>query len=283
VLAAWRAFFAFLVLLLILLLFKRSLLKVARSNRFFLVLFGLAVALFNSSWTLSVAYNGAAVATVLAYCSAGFTVFLGWWFLGESLNWGKLLAALVSLSGCLLVSGALASSTWHFNLAGIITGLLSGLLYAIYTLLGRSASKRGISPFTSLLYAFGLAALFISLFNLLFAGRLPGTIEHLQDFLWLGRAWVGWGVLFLLAAGPTLVGFILYNTSLIYLPSSITNLVLTSEPVFSIILAFFLLSERLTHMQVLGSLLIIGGVIFLRIYEGRRSDRPGGEADLPVE
>ena len=71
----------------------------------YLVLYGLVLAFFNSLWTLSVSINGAAVSTVLAYCSAGFTALLGWWFLKERLDWGKLLAVALSLAGCVLVSG----------------------------------------------------------------------------------------------------------------------------------------------------------------------------------
>ena len=92
----------------------------------YLVLYGLVLAIFNSLWTLSVALNGAAVSTVLAYCSAGFTALLGWWLLKERLDWGKLLAVALSLGGCVLVSGALDPAAWRVNLLGIITGILSG-------------------------------------------------------------------------------------------------------------------------------------------------------------
>jgi len=43
----------------------------------------------------------------------------------------------------------------------------------------------------------------------------------------------------------------------------------TSEPVFTAVIAFFLLGERLTGMQLAGSLMILGGVLFLRVQEGR--------------
>ena len=104
------------------------------------------LALFNSLWTLSVSLNGAAVSTVLVYCSAGFTALLGWWLLKERLGWTKLLAVVISLGGCVLVSGALDPSAWGANLIGIVTGVLSGLGYAGYSLMGRSASQRGVEP-----------------------------------------------------------------------------------------------------------------------------------------
>ena len=269
ILAFWRDLFVFLTLLPILALGYRTLLRVHRQHLPYLVVYGLVLAIFNALWTLSVSLNGAAVSTVLAYCSAGFTALLGWWLLKERLGWGKLLAVALSLAGCVLVSGALDPAAWRLNVVGIVTGILSGLLYAIYTLMGRSASQRGFNPWTTMVYTFGFAAVFLLAFNLLSGGQLPGAATRPEDFLWLGKAWAGWAVLFLLAAGPTLAGFGLYNVSLTYLPSSVANLVLTLEPAFTASLAYFLLGEHLTMVQITGSLLILGGVVFLRISEGR--------------
>ncbi|HZD57183.1 MAG TPA: DMT family transporter, partial [Anaerolineales bacterium] len=61
----------------------------------------------------------------------------------------------------------------------------------------------------------------------------------------------------------------LYNVSLGYLPSSVANLILTLEPAFTALIAYFLLAERLNGVQLGGSLMILSGVVFLRIYEGR--------------
>jgi drug/metabolite transporter (DMT)-like permease len=269
VLALWRDGFVALALALGLGLLSPALLRVKRGYLPFLVAFGLVLAVFNSMWTLSVALNGAAVSTVLAYCSAGFTALLGWWLLKERLDWAKLLAIALSLGGCVLVAGALDPAVWRANLTGILTGILSGLFYAIYSLMGRSAAQRGLNPWTTLVYTFGTAAIFLLGFNLLGGGFLPGTAPGLAGLLWLGDAWSGWGILFLLAAGPTLAGFGLYNASLGLLPASIANLIVTLEPAFTAVIAYFLLGERLTGIQLGGSLLILAGVVFLRVYEGR--------------
>ena len=268
VLAAWRDLFVTLSLVIGLGLLHPILLRVERKYLRYLVLYGLVLSLFNSLWTLSVALNGAAVSTVLAYCSAGFTALLGWWLLKEPLGWAKLLAVALCMGGCVLISGALDPAAWRVNLMGIITGVLSGLFYAIYSLMGRSAAQRGLNPWTTLVYTFGLAAVFLLAINLLGRGFLPGAITRPADFLWLGKAWLGWGILFLLAVGPTLAGFGLYNVSLTYLPSSVANLIVTLEPAITALIAYLLLGERLTWVQVCGSLLILGGVVFLRIYEG---------------
>jgi drug/metabolite transporter (DMT)-like permease len=268
VLAFWRDVFVCLTLLPVLGSLRPLLLRAGRRYLGYLVGYGLVLAIFNALWTLSVALNGAAAATVLGYSSAGFTALLGRWLLAEPLGWGKLLAVAVCLAGCVLVAGALNPATWRANLVGIVTGVLSGLGYAAYSLLGRSASQRGLNPWTTVFYTFAFATAFLLLFNLLPATHMPGAATRPADLFWLGGAFAGWAVLFLLAAGPTLGGFGLYNVSLSYLPSSVANLVVTLEPAFTVVTAYLLLGERLTGTQLAGGAMILAGVVFLRVYEG---------------
>ena len=267
ILAFWREGFVVLTLVVILSLARPVLLTINRTHFFYLIVYGFVLSVFNATWTLSVALNGAAVSTVLVYCSAAFTALLGWWFLKEDLGWGKILAVILCLSGCVLVADALNVAVWRTNLLGIFTGTFSGLCYAVYSLMGRSASQRGLNPWTIVFYTFGFAMLFLLVYNFLPGGFLPGTAKRPADMLWLGNAVSGWVILFLLAAGPTLLGFGLYNVSLGLLPASVTNLILTSEPVFTALLAYLLFNERLSGIQIIGSFLILSGVVFLRVYE----------------
>lgn len=287
VLAFWRDVFVVLTLLPVFRIFYPRLLKIGSKSLGYLVLYGLVLAFFNAAWTLSVALNGAAVATVLVYCSAGFTALLGWWFLKESLGWGKLLVVAFSLGGCVLVSGALDAAVWSANLTGILTGILAGLCYAVYSLMGRSAAQRGLNPWTTLIYTFGFAAIFLLSINLLLGGLFPGTASRPVDLFWLQDALAGWGILFLLAAIPTVAGFGLYNVSLSYLPSSVANLIVTLEPAFTAITAYLLFHEQLNGIQIAGSLMILSGVVFLRVYEGwaekSRSIRLGHEIPTGCE
>ena len=90
-----------------------------------------------------------------------------------------------------------------------------------------------------------------------------------SDLLWLGNRFDGWIILILLAAIPTLAGFGFYNVSLTYLPSSIANLISTTEPAFTAVTAFLFLGERLTSIQMLGSIFILAGVVFLRLFANK--------------
>jgi drug/metabolite transporter (DMT)-like permease len=276
VLAFWRDLFVCLALTGVFLAVNPPRLRAGRRNIHFLALYGLELAVFNSLWTFSVALNGAAVSTVLAYSSAAITALLAWRIFGERLDRTKVVAIGLSILGCALVSGALDPAAWRLNALGILTGLLSGVAFAGYSLFGKASSERGIYPWTAMVYSFGFAALALLAFNLV-AALLPGGGPVNLLALGVGldaRTLTGWGVLLLLAVGPTIGGYGLYTVSLTFLPASVANLIATLEPAMTAILAYFLLAERLTPIQLFGSALIICGVILLRLSEGFLKEAP---------
>ncbi len=267
VLAFWRELIVVVTLLVVLTIRRRVSLRVDKNHLAYLLVYGFVLWVFNALWTTSVVLNGAAVSTVLVYCSGAFTALLGWWLLKEHLGIIKLTAVVLSFGGCALVAGANDPAVWQGNIPGIIVGILAGLAYAVYSLMGRTAANRGLNAWVTIMYTFAFAAGFMLVANLAEGGKLPGTAPTPADMFWLGDRWAGWGVLFLLAAGPTVAGFGLYNMSLGDLPSSVANLIVSTEPVFTAVIAFLLLGERMTSVQLFGSLLILGGVGLMRAFE----------------
>ena len=265
VLAFWRDLFVSLGMLAGLAVFSRIRFYLHRSHWKFMILYGLTLAVFNSMWTFSVQYNGAAVATVLAFSSPAMTAILSRLVFKEQFTRVKIVSILLSLVGTVLVSGAHDASVWKLNPAGIIFGLLTGLFFAIYNLEGKAASDRHIDSWTALLYSFGTASLFLLLFNVGFnslGGKAP-----LNDLLWLGNSFSGWAILFFLGVAPTLGGFGLYTLSLRYLSPTVANLIATLEPALTAIWAYIFLHEVLVGAQLIGSLILFTGIILLRLGE----------------
>lgn len=270
VLAFWRAALVALVLLPLLLLFRPEWARLRREQVLFYAGYGLLLALFNGLWTLSVALNGASVATILTYCSVGFTLFLGWAMYSERLSPRELLVIAVSLVGCCLVSNGDSMGNSRFDLLGLVVGMLSGIGYTLYTLGGRIASERRYPVWNTILYVFGFSAVYQWLFNITLTFFPLAAFQGMTGDLWFlsqgaqGIQWNGWLLLFTLAAGPTLLGFGLYNISLKTLPLAVANLILSLELVFTAVIAYFLLGENMNQLQLLGSALVMGGVLMLR-------------------
>jgi drug/metabolite transporter (DMT)-like permease len=219
------------------------------------------LAVFNSIWALSVKANGAAVATVIAYSSAGFTAILAYFIFKEKLGLPKILAVILSLSGCVLVSGAYRLEMWQLNPIGVTVGLLSGLLFAAYSLMGKEAARRKLNPWTSLVYSFAFGSVFLLIFNLI--PMLPGSAGSIHALL-PDLPINGWIILIVLALVPTIFGFGLYNMSMNYIPASIANLLATLEPAMTALEAYILLDERMTIPQIIGGLIILSALIVVQ-------------------
>jgi drug/metabolite transporter (DMT)-like permease len=251
-LACWRDVIVSSVLAVILAAVKPSLLRIRRQDLPFFAVYGfLGVAVFNALWVYSVDFNGATLAVVLVYTGPAFVAVAAHWLFHEALTRLKILAVALSLVGCVLVTRAYDLTQLRLNPLGILCGVGVGVGFAFYSIFGKLSAPR-YSPWTATAYSFGFGAFFLLL------TQRPAYLVS------MGNAPLGWLTLFILAAGPTLIGFALYMVSLGYLPVSVASLIATLEPVFTAIMAFFLLGERLNAVQSVGALLIIFGVISLR-------------------
>jgi drug/metabolite transporter (DMT)-like permease len=270
VLAFWRDFLVTCMLAGAFAFFVPGLLRLKRQHLLFFILYGFILAVFNSLWTVSVALNGAAVATMLIYISPAFTALAGWRWGNEDLDTLKVVAIFLSIAGCVFASGAYDPSAWQVNPVGIVVGLGTGLAFTLYSLMGKASSSKGVRPWTATLYTFAFGSAFLLL------------AQRPETFLWLSRplaqgragvreAFLGWAIVLLLAIGPTLGGYGLYTVSLTYLPATTANLIVTLEPAMTAGLAFLFLGDRLSLPQLLGGAVILIGVFVLRLSDRRRA------------
>ncbi|SMF44824.1 DMT family transporter [Desulfovibrio gilichinskyi] len=263
----WRNLFVCIALLAGLKIFKPKLILVSRNNLFILVFYGFLLALMNGIWGGSVYFNGAGVATVLIYLSVPLTV-LGQWLLGGGKPSVRLIPSIVlCLVGCAVVCGIQGVSDFALAPVGMFLGLLSGVFYAGYALLGRECALRGLNAFTVLMYIFGFSSFFMLIINIFSNGMVPGAAASPAQMLLPGMPFKVWGLILTLAMGPTMMGWLLINMSLSKLTPSIANILLTTDPMVTALVAIPVLNEIMTAMQWVGCFLITGGVMLL----GRRN------------
>ena len=274
VVAFWRALFVSLGLFALFGVIQPKLLRINCSHWLFMLLFGLTLATFNSAWTFSVQFNGAAIGTVLAYSSPAFTALISRWLLSEKITGEKIISIVLTFIGIILVAQAYEPTAWRLNPLGILFGLLTGLMFAIYSLFGKQAAEKSINSWTTLLYSFGIGAGFLLIFNVV--SDIFFNLSPLSNLLWLGASFEGWMILLLLALGPTIGGFGLYIMSLGYLPATVVNLIAAAEPAFTAVWAYLLWGEQLKSIQLLGAGLILMSVILLRLKA--ESDVIGGKS-----
>ncbi|HMN12264.1 MAG TPA: DMT family transporter [Bellilinea sp.] len=270
--AEFRMIMSGLIILIVLVLLRPKELRLDASQWKLVIVYGILLAIFDACWTLSVYLNGAAVGTVLVYTSAAFTAIFAIYLFHEPMTLIKAVVVVMSLAGCVLVANAHLPSAWVSNALGIITGLVSGLLFSIYSVFGKVASQRKIPPWTVTSYTFLISAVPLALIN--------QFIPYLGEFR-MGSGTMfppidlsGWLVILALAAGPTVLGYGTYVFSLGKLPASVMNIVATTEPIFTAMQSFVWLGERYTLVQIVGSLLIISGVLILQFFDRPKTPAP---------
>jgi DME family drug/metabolite transporter len=191
-------------------------------------------------------------AAILLYSSPAFVVVLARLFLKESLNAAKVLALAMTIGGVLLVAGAYYPANLEVSPQVLLTGLLSGLTYGLYSIFGRPVAGR-LSPSVILSYALLFGAI------LLVVAAIPtfGTLAGLP---------VGsYALLFMLAVVHTTLGFALYTVGLGRLGAGRAAIVATVEPVVAGALGTALLGEDLTFPKVAGAILVISGAALAQI------------------
>ena len=97
------------------------------------------------------------VATVLTYMSPIYIMLLGALLFHEKITPRKVLALILSIGGCVLVSGVLSGISG--NPDGLLAGFAAGFFYALYSIFAKFAIDRGYQTWTILFYTFGLAAI----------------------------------------------------------------------------------------------------------------------------
>src|SRR5438105_790684 len=217
-------------------------------------------------WHNAIDQVGAGLATVLGNVQVVLVGLLAWAFLGERPHRSSLLAIPIVGIGVVLVSGALEQGAYGSNpRLGAVYGVLTGIAYSGFLLTLRQGSRdlrRPAGPlFTATLAsAFGCAAI----------GAAIGDLD-------LTPSWSATGWLILLALSSQVLGWLLISTSLPRLPAVVTSILLTLQPVCSVIFAALIIDESPSLLQLAGAGCILAGLVTATV--GRRAV-PAAEPEL---
>ena len=182
-----------------------------------------------------------------------FMAILGWIALKESLGWVKIVGILLAFIGVLVVvyDGDLSAiSLRNFGKPGDILILISAINWTVFSVLSRTGLNQHPATFM-MFYVMLLGWLFTSI--LFFATEDISDIQNLTVNGWVGLAFLG-----IFCSG---LAYIAWYDALQTLGTAETGVFLYIEPLVTVIVAFFVLSEAITFASLLG-----GGVIILGVW-----------------
>ena len=210
---------------------------------------------------------GAGLATVLGNTQVVVVPLAAWLFLGERPSGRVAISVPLVLVGVVLISGVIGAGAYGENpLLGVAFGLGTGLAYGGFILVQRGANRDLRRPGGPLFDATASTAV-ISLL----VGIPLGELE-------LVPTWPAHGWLLILAIGIQVCGWLLISISLPRLPAAITSVVLTIQPVASVLLGVWILAEAPSALQLLGVAFIIGGLLLVTVrFRSHRAREPQPE------
>jgi drug/metabolite transporter (DMT)-like permease len=202
-------------------------------------------------WHYSIQAVGAGLATVLGNVQVVLVALLAWVFLGERPANRTLAAIPIVFAGVVLISGVIGAAAYGDDpVLGVVYGVSTAVAYALFILILRHANADLRRPAGPLFDATLVAAVCCGL-----AGAAIGDIDWVPD-----AEAQGW--LALLALSSQVLGWMLISVSLPRLPAALGSILLTLQPVCTVILGVILLSEQPSAIQLSGVAIVLAGVAF---------------------
>jgi len=235
-----------------------------RAQRWLLGLGALAVAGYPVTFYPAVARTGVAVATVIALGSAPVFAGLLAWATGHGrpgVRWAAATAAAVLGCAGLVLAPAIPGHGGQVDGTGVLLAGLSGLCYAVYSLIGRTLIAAGHPAPPVLGSMFGAAGLAV----------LPVLLASGTG--WLGT-WRGAAVALHLAGCTTFLAYRLFGRGLRSTQAQVATTLTLAEPAVATLLGVAVLGERLPALSWCGLGVLAAGLAGLAV-PVRRRRRPG--------
>ncbi len=212
--------------------------------------------MFFAFQTFGLIYASSSEGGILSASIPIFTLILATIFLKEHTTTPQKISVLASVLGVIYIALMKGTSFESGSLLGIILLLISNLSFSIYSVLARKMTK----DFTTL--ELSLTMIFVSFisFNTLaiINNIRAGTIG---DFLFLLTDLQFVISILYLGVLSTLVTFLLSNYILSKMEASKMSVFINLSTVVSIIAGVLILKEEMYYYHIIGSILIVGGVI----------------------
>lgn len=261
-LAGLRYFSAFLLLLPLYTLHTRRNGNSARGHWKKLFFMGLcAYPISNGLLYLGLQFIPATTASFFFSLTPLPVLFLGILWLRETPTTGQIIGLSLTLFGSILFFHLGLNKGEPLGIGLVSLGLCT---FAVFSIMSRGVAKRGQVDTVSL-----------STLPLGFGGglllMLSLTLEGLPKFSFTGLTIVLW-----LAAINTSFAYLLYNHALKVLTALESNIILNLMPLGTALIAYVLLDEKLTLIQVAGVVTVICGVALVQWKTRGEGEREGG-------
>lgn len=256
VIAMYRLFITNLILLPFAWRSRHEMLRLKPKQWGLLAASGLLLGLHFLLWMNSLRYTSVASSTVILTLQPVLVLLGSIWLFKDKINRMMLLGMGIALVGSI----AIGSGDFRLSgtaLYGDVLSLLGTLTISVNMLIGQHLRKE-LAALSYNFWMFFMAACSLAGYNLA------------MDYPFTGYPAKEWGIFFLLSVVSTLFGHYLFNWLLRYMNATTVSMAILGEPICASLLAWVLLGEFLTGLQLFSGLIILVGVwIFMRYRQAK--------------
>lgn len=245
-LVAIRMVGAFVLMFVFLLIYNRKLLRIRYTDIWcFLGTGVVSIVFFNYCYFTTIQMMSLSAAAIMLYTAPAIVTVLGILLFKESFQIKKILALFLAFAGCVLVTGVLTNAG-TITPVGILLGFGSGFGYAMYSIFGHIAVKKGYESATVSVYTFlfgAVGSLFMTDGRLILKKivKSPKALLPIAGLILFG----------------TILAYVFYTIGLKYMEAGKASILASVEPVVASLIGFFLYKERMDLSMVLGVILVL--------------------------
>jgi drug/metabolite transporter (DMT)-like permease len=221
-------------------------LKTNRGDLLIAMLGGIVFASDIAVWHLSLLKISATVSTLLANLAPVWVGLLSYLLFKKRSGGLFWIGTIVAVAGMAILVGYQNVIHLQFN-AGILLALLASFLYACYIMITKGILQK-VETMTFMFYNMLAASIFLLIICL---------FEH-TEIVRLSIS--SWECLIAMGVVCQLTGWITINYAIKRLPATKVSIALLSQTVIAGFLAIFLLNERLDLKEIIGSVIVLGGI-----------------------
>lgn len=244
------------LLFLFLVIRRRDLLKIARRDLMNFIILGLILAIMLFTYLFAISRIHIAAAVLLQYQAPALIAIYSFLIHRERLSAFTVSAIVGAIIGCYLMVGAYSLNILDMNTAGILSGLVSAVALAFYSVRSEYL-MRTYFAWTVLSYSLLVATIAWNIITppfSAFSGRYSAS---------------AWGWIVFIGLFGTIAPFGLYNEGVKRIRSTHASITATLEPVMAGMIAFALFGEVLSLLQLAGAGMVIAAVLLLQVQKGR--------------
>lgn len=212
-----------------------------------------SIVFFNICYFITIEQTTLAVAAILLYTAPFFVIIMSVIFFKEKITLKKIIALIIAFLGCILITGIIGKQSLKLTNFGILTGIGSGIGYALYSIFGRIALKK-YDTITVTSYTFIVASLSLIPFS---------NIKYMMEVIVRNNT-VLINVLFL-GILSTLIPFLFYTKGLQNMEAGKASIMAFVEPMVATIVGIILFKEKLSIQNFAGISLIFLSLILLNL------------------